>query len=817
MATEKKYIALQDDLVASKISYDNTESGLEATNVESAIDEINTELSQKITEPATDGSDGQVLATDGSGNRSWVSIDKAEVKNGIDLVIAEETADYTLADVALGTVVHIKEDGTFADYKVVEIDTENSQVIVLRVAGKQKGVISSVTNATTYFGTTADTWCTTTFYNQFSDYVKQYIEERFISARYNNTTGESYTEKRKIYLPSATEVGTQNNSYEGTSVWFTQASQREASPSCVYWLRTSLYTDWGTMRFEAINGQSRDYFNCNESNACYYRPAICFSINTPVNESTKNIDGTITYTNTIDKLQDGNNYYKFADQDARADIAAIQDGTSIDSFADVETELSGKQDTLTAGTGIDITNDVISVTSGGSSSTQPDWNQNNTSAADYVKNRTHYISLRTELSNLDWDGDFASENAPTIVDSLDDSEGSGYVYRLYKISDDPTNFDIKTLQSAYDIYSDGTVSVDTVGTYADLVKAVVMSYYYYSTGSELTDEMYEQLASQMFDLESLEPVILQVGANDGDAYFIVYGSESDVFDYCRSQVVFVVNEPGTYDPISLMTGGSTQSSKSYTAGIYGVSNSEPGDAEYHTAYTPLYAAGVVKLDDKFLPDSIETRFNQLGSKMLAYSEFNLVEDTNNPGSLISTKTAAEIYTMFQTSKIVFVKHPLIQSEACKAVATTWSGGSVTSITLQTQPYVDGGDLYCRQYVITGNAVTASVIQLVDSLTIGQETKTLSEWITAQSSQKVNKPTTDTITLDKDDWVSNEQTVSVTGVTATNLVQVAPSPTSYSDYGDAEVRCTTQGTGTLTFECASVPTTDIDVNVIVWEV
>ena len=82
---------------------------------------------------------------------------------------------------------------------------------------------------------------------------------------------------------------------------------------------------------------------------------------------------------------------------------------------------------------------------------------------------------------------------------------------------------------------------------------------------------------------------------------------------------------------------------------------------------------------------------------------------------------------------------------------------------------------------------------------------------------MNKPTTTTITLDKDDWVSNEQTINVTGMTTTNLIQVSPSPSSYEDYGNAEVRCTTQGTGTLTFECASVPTTDIDVNVIVWEV
>lgn len=59
----------------------------------------------------------------------------------------------------------------------------------------------------------------------------------------------------------------------------------------------------------------------------------------------------------------------------------------IDDNADLANALDGKQDTLTAGTGISINDNVISVTGGGGSQVQADWNQSNSSAVDYIKNK----------------------------------------------------------------------------------------------------------------------------------------------------------------------------------------------------------------------------------------------------------------------------------------------------------------------------------------------------------------------------------------------------------------------------------------------
>lgn len=59
----------------------------------------------------------------------------------------------------------------------------------------------------------------------------------------------------------------------------------------------------------------------------------------------------------------------------------------IDDNADLANAFAGKQDTLTAGTGISIDNNVISATGGGGSQVQADWNQTNSSAGDYIKNK----------------------------------------------------------------------------------------------------------------------------------------------------------------------------------------------------------------------------------------------------------------------------------------------------------------------------------------------------------------------------------------------------------------------------------------------
>ena len=74
-----------------------------------------------------------------------------------------------------------------------------------------------------------------------------------------------------------------------------------------------------------------------------------------------------------------------------------------------------------------------------------------------------------------------------------------------------------------------------------------------------------------------------------------------------------------------------------------------------------------------------------------------------------------------------------------------------------------------------------------------------------------------LTLPAAGWSGGSITVGAEGVTASNHVIVAPSPASRDAYINADVRCTAQGAGTLTFEAAATPQANIGVNVLVFKV
>lgn len=75
--------------------------------------------------------------------------------------------------------------------------------------------------------------------------------------------------------------------------------------------------------------------------------------------------------------------------------------------------------------------------------------------------------------------------------------------------------------------------------------------------------------------------------------------------------------------------------------------------------------------------------------------------------------------------------------------------------------------------------------------------------------------TATATLAVNDWSSNTQTVTVQGVTASNTVFVAPAPASNADYVAGGIVCTAQASNSLTFTCATTPSSAITVNVCIF--
>ena len=82
-------------------------------------------------------------------------------------------------------------------------------------------------------------------------------------------------------------------------------------------------------------------------------------------------------------------------------------------------------------------------------------------------------------------------------------------------------------------------------------------------------------------------------------------------------------------------------------------------------------------------------------------------------------------------------------------------------------------------------------------------------------EKQDQHLTASVALLAANWSSYEQTVSVTGVTASNTVFVSPAPNSVKAFSEYGVVCTDQGNGTLTFECNVTPANNLLVNVVIF--
>lgn len=64
------------------------------------------------------------------------------------------------------------------------------------------------------------------------------------------------------------------------------------------------------------------------------------------------------------------------------------------------------------------------------------------------------------------------------------------------------------------------------------------------------------------------------------------------------------------------------------------------------------------------------------------------------------------------------------------------------------------------------------------------------------------------------WSSNQQIVTVSGVTSSNYIIVSPAPASYDAYCEAGIYCSAQGSNSLTFKCDTVPSAALTVNVMI---
>ena len=74
----------------------------------------------------------------------------------------------------------------------------------------------------------------------------------------------------------------------------------------------------------------------------------------------------------------------------------------------------------------------------------------------------------------------------------------------------------------------------------------------------------------------------------------------------------------------------------------------------------------------------------------------------------------------------------------------------------------------------------------------------------------------TATLLSNGWSNNQQTVSVQGVTANNAVLAfgGNDTASHTAWSNNDIWGVSQGDGTITFQCRTVPSTDVNVNILI---
>lgn len=113
--------------------------------------------------------------------------------------------------------------------------------------------------------------------------------------------------------------------------------------------------------------------------------------------------------------------------------------------------------------------------------------------------------------------------------------------------------------------------------------------------------------------------------------------------------------------------------------------------------------------------------------------------------------------------------------------------------------------------VNGKALSSNVTLKADDI----ETDSVGVSVQDSLDGKASKSSGVAVAIAVADWSGGTTcTKSVTGVTASNNIVVAPDPSSSDKYGEFGVKATAQGSGTVTFSASATPDSAITVNVLI---
>ena len=150
---------------------------------------------------------------------------------------------------------------------------------------------------------------------------------------------------------------------------------------------------------------------------------------------------------------------------------------------------------------------------------------------------------------------------------------------------------------------------------------------------------------------------------------------------------------------------------------------------------------------------------------------------------------------------------LITARTLYYAGYTKNTGTITGVTAGTG--LSGGGTSGSVTLNHSNSVTAQTTQAVYPIKIDAQGH-ISAYGSAVTIPGVTKTTATLSTT----WSSNQQSVTVSGVTTSNTVIVTPAPASYNMYCECGVYCSAQAANSLTFTCDEVPTSSLTVNIVI---
>lgn len=157
----------------------------------------------------------------------------------------------------------------------------------------------------------------------------------------------------------------------------------------------------------------------------------------------------------------------------------------------------------------------------------------------------------------------------------------------------------------------------------------------------------------------------------------------------------------------------------------------------------------------------------------------------------------------------------VGAEASGAVST-----HNTSTSAHSTLFANKVDKVTGKGLSTNDYTTAEKTKL-SGVETGAQKNVQADWsATSGAAAILNKPTLPTVaqaqvTLTAAGWSDNTQTVTVSGVTADNMVIVTYAPGSRAAWTDADIYCSAQAANALVFTCSDVPTTDVTANVAIF--